>query len=101
RFEPKPYRLDKQIRSLIVACEPQWIDKAIDMNVAAEQVTITADEILLSQVWNNLIHNSSKFTPEGGKICVALRQQDGQIEFRIADKGMGIEEKAQAGFLER
>jgi signal transduction histidine kinase len=101
RFEPKPYRLDKQIRSLIVACEPQWTDKALDMNVAAEQVTITADEILLSQVWNNLIHNSIKFTPAAGKICLALHQQDGQIEFRIADTGIGIAEEDQPRIFER
>jgi signal transduction histidine kinase len=71
------------------------------MNVAAEQVTITADEILLSQVWNNLIHNSIKFTPAAGKICLALHQQDGQIEFRIADTGIGIAEEDQPRIFER
>jgi len=81
KFEPKPYRLDKQVRSLILACEPQWTDKGIDMDIALEEAEITADEDLLSQVWINLIHNSIKFTPEGGKVCVALHRQDGRIEF--------------------
>ena len=26
-FEPKLYRLDKQIRRMILACEPQWVEK--------------------------------------------------------------------------
>ena len=63
KFEPKPYRLDNQIRSLILVCEPQWTAKYIEMEVTLEEVEITADEDLLSQVWINLIHNSIKFTP--------------------------------------
>lgn len=48
KVEPTTYRLDKQIRRLILACEPQWTVKAIEMDVALEEVTITADEDLLS-----------------------------------------------------
>jgi two-component system, OmpR family, phosphate regulon sensor histidine kinase PhoR len=101
KFDPRPYRLDKQIRNLILACEPQWTDKAIDMDVSLEEAEITADEDLLSQVWINLLHNSIKFTPERGKVCVALHQQDGRIEFRIADTGIGIAEEDQARVFER
>lgn len=48
RFEPRLYRLDEQIRSLILACEPQWTAKAIEMNVSLDDLEITADEDLLS-----------------------------------------------------
>ena len=101
RFEPAPYRLDKQIRGLILASEPQWAAKAIDMEVALEEIAVTADEDLLSQVWTNLLHNSIKFTPEGGRICVDLCRQDGSVECRIADTGIGISEEDQAHVFER
>jgi two-component system, OmpR family, phosphate regulon sensor histidine kinase PhoR len=101
RFEPEHYRLDKQIRSLILFCEPQWADKKIDMDVALEEITINADEDLLSQVWINLIHNSIKFTPNGGKVHVELHQQDGQIIFNITDTGLGISKEDQARIFER
>jgi two-component system phosphate regulon sensor histidine kinase PhoR len=101
RFEPTPYRLDKQVRNLILACEPQWAGKEIDMDVSLEELTITADEDLLSQVWANLIHNSIKFTPGGGKVCVHLYRQAGKVEFRIADTGIGISEEDQARVFER
>ena len=101
KFEPKPYRLDKQIRNLVLMCEPQWMEKAIQMEVSLAETTITADEELLSQVWINLIHNSIKFTPSGGKVYVELCQKEKQIEFRISDTGIGITEEDQAHIFER
>ena len=100
-FAPQYYRLDKQIRNLILACEPQWASKAIEMDVSFEEVTISADDDLLSQVWINLLANSIKFTPQGGRICVDLYQQGGTIAFGITDTGIGIAEVEQAHIFER
>lgn len=101
KFEPKAYRLDRQIRNLLLTCEPLWMDKAIQMDVALEEVTIIADEELLSQVWLNLIHNSIKFTPSGGNVCVELHRQECKAEFKITDTGIGISEEEQAHIFER
>lgn len=101
KFEPKPYRLDKQIRSLILACEPQWTGKQIDMDVSLAEAVITADEDLLGQVWLNLIHNSIKFTSNGGRVGVELHRRDGQVEFKITDTGIGISGEDQARVFER
>jgi signal transduction histidine kinase len=100
-FDPQPYRLDRQIRNLILACEPQWTSKAIEMDVSFEEVTIIADQDLLSQVWNNLLYNSIKFTPQGGRICLDLYAGDGSIVFGITDTGIGISEEDQAHIFER
>lgn len=101
KFEPKSYRLDQQIRSLILACEPQWMEKRLNMDVSLEEVPITADEDLLSQVWMNLIHNSIKFTPPAGSIKVILHPRGDQVEFRISDTGIGISEADQQRIFER
>jgi two-component system phosphate regulon sensor histidine kinase PhoR len=101
KLETKSYRLDRQIRDLVLACEPQWIAKGIDMQVTLDEVSIRADEDLLSQVWSNLIHNSIKFTPQGGRICVGLGQQSDQIEFKISDSGLGISAEDQERVFER
>jgi len=101
QLEPKPYRLDKQVRSLILACEPQWMEKELEMDVVLDELQVTADEDLLSQVWINLIHNSIKFTPQGGRVRVELHRQNGNVEFKITDTGMGISEEDQARLFER
>ncbi len=101
KFEPKSYCLDRQIRTLILASEPQWISKKIDVDVSLDGVTVTGDEDLLSQVWMNLISNSIKFTPESGKITVDLHQHENNVTFKIADTGIGISEDDQQHVFER
>lgn len=101
RFEPKTYRLDKQIKGIILSCEPQWAEKEIDMEADLEETSITADEDLMSQVWINLIHNSIKFTPENGGISIGLHRKDYRVEFEIPDTGIGIAEEDQTRIFER
>jgi signal transduction histidine kinase len=100
-FHPFPYRLDKQLISLILACEPQWEAKHIEMTVEAGEVEVNADEDLMSQVWMNLLHNAIKFTPEGGSISVSLSHHGEQAVVRIADTGPGIDEQEQQRIFER
>ncbi|GCE50464.1 sensor histidine kinase [Thermosporothrix hazakensis] len=101
KFEPAVYRLDKQIRRIILACEPHWSEKNITMDISLEAVKIKADEDMMSQVWINLLQNSIKFTPEGGSVSVRVQQHDTTIVFQIADTGSGIAEEDQRLIFER
>ncbi|MCI0714449.1 MAG: HAMP domain-containing histidine kinase [Chloroflexi bacterium] len=101
KFEPKPYRLDKQIRSLMLTCEPQWTSKSLDVEVSLTEVVVSADEDLLSQVWLNLIYNSIKFTPPGGRISITLQPKGEMIQFEIKDTGIGMSVEEQARIFER
>ncbi|MFS0869250.1 sensor histidine kinase [Paenibacillus xylanilyticus] len=84
------YRLDRQLVTLVLACEPQWESKNIEMNVELEEVEVTADEDLMIQVWVNLIHNAIKFTPQGGEIRIHLTKRSGEAVVQITDSGPGI-----------
>jgi two-component system, OmpR family, phosphate regulon sensor histidine kinase PhoR len=101
KFDPQPYRLDQQIRSVILTCEPQWRDKALGLEVVLDEISICADADLLNQVWMNLLHNSIKFTPQAGTIKISLSAQGDQVAFRIADTGIGISAEAQVHIFER
>ncbi len=101
KFEPKMYRLDRQIKKLVLSCEPQWSGKDIYMDISLDEESIKADEDLMSQVWMNLIHNSIKFTPNMGSVRIQMRRQDNMIEFRISDTGIGISKDDQLRIFER
>jgi signal transduction histidine kinase len=100
-FERTDFRLDQQIRTLILACEPAWLEKELELDIALEKIPIVADQDLMSQVWTNLIHNSIKFTRHRGKITIRLQQIDGQASITISDNGIGISETDQFHIFER
>jgi two-component system CheB/CheR fusion protein len=52
--------------------------------------TIAADPRRLRQIASNLLGNAIKFTPEGGKVSVALDRERGAMELRVRDTGPGI-----------
>ncbi|AIQ65949.1 membrane protein [Paenibacillus stellifer] len=99
--ERKLYRLDRQLRSRILACEPQWIGKGIEVEAELEELWVTGAEDLLGQVWSNLLHNSVKFTPKDGLITVTARQSGRNIEVKVADTGVGISEEDLPRIFER
>ena len=51
---------------------------------------VYADHHRVMQVLSNVIGNSLKFTPPGGRITVSAKRQDGMVLFGIADTGPGI-----------
>ncbi len=55
---------------------------------------IRADERKVKQVVFNLLSNSMKFTPDGGKIGITARKSgDKEISVCVSDTGIGIDEK--------
>ncbi|MCR8657672.1 sensor histidine kinase [Paenibacillus endoradicis] len=100
-FDKKSYSLNHQIRSIILACEPNWTQKNLELNISLDKLSIIADEDLMSQVWTNIIHNSIKFTPSHGKITISLRHVDEYAVILITDTGIGISEQDQLHIFER
>jgi two-component system phosphate regulon sensor histidine kinase PhoR len=92
-FELKRYRLDKQLRNIVLACEPQWLEKRIEIEIDLEETAIQAEADLMSQVWVNLIHNSIKFTPQNGTLQISLKKQGNELIVQIGDTGLGIAEE--------
>ena len=88
------FSLDEQIRQTIVMLEPAWAGKNIELDVEMDEVSYFGNEMLLRHVWSNLLSNAIKFTPEGGWIQIALRQEGEIITVWVKDNGPGIPETA-------
>lgn len=87
------FRLDEQIRQSIVMLEPAWAAKNMELDVELDDVEYLGNESLLHHVWDNLIGNAIKFSPEGGCIHMKMKQTEEQIVFLIEDDGPGISEE--------
>lgn len=74
----------------------------LDMEVADELPWLHGDAIRIKQILLNLITNSIKFTPKGGRILVRAEQSDeGGLRLSVADTGIGIAPKDIALALSR
>lgn len=100
-IEWKTYSLDKQLRRILLACEPQWQEKELELDVELEKVEIVADEEMLSQVWINLISNNIKFTESGGTLGIQLRGQGKEVVVQVSDTGIGISSEDRERVFER
>ncbi len=100
-FEPRHYRLDKQLRNVVLTLEPNWLAKNIDMDLQLENISLMADEDLMNQVWMNLLSNSIKFTPAAGTISISMTKQIDTITIAIRDNGIGVTPEQQKHVFER
>lgn len=62
---------------------------------AAEDLTIYADEDMISLALSNLVNNAIKFTPEGGRIEIIASPDTQGVSIKVIDNGVGISEERQ------
>jgi signal transduction histidine kinase len=55
-----------------------------------EIINIVSDPNLLRMIVTNLCSNAVKYSPDGGKIQVVYKQENGLLKLEVADSGMGI-----------
>ena len=66
-----------------------------DQQIAEDLGTFDLDADKLRDVLLNLLTNAIKFTPDGGRIRLAAHLEDNdQVEIRVADSGIGLDERA-------
>ena len=94
------FRLDEQIREVILQMEPVWAVKDIDWQLDMEPVTVTSDTDLLMQVWTNLIQNAVKFSESGKAIEISVNATD-KAEITITDHGIGMSEETLSRIFDR
>jgi signal transduction histidine kinase len=73
--------------------EPIAENKGVTLRVdAADGLIVNGDRDLLFEAVANLVDNAVKFTPEGGRVELALLHQEGETVIRVSDTGPGIPE---------
>ena len=68
---------------------------------APDGATVNGDRDLLFEAVANLVDNAVKFTPEGGRVELALLYQEGETVIRVIDTGPGISESEREAVTQR
>ena len=79
--------LDECVGGSVLVAQQRGVDLGIE---ASEPATVMADANALRVMFNNLIDNATKYTPDGGRVDVCLRVEDGNPIVEISDNGPGI-----------
>jgi len=69
-------------------------------NVPTRPCVMSVDQSRITQVLDNLLGNSLKFTPEGGKITVNVSILENEVQTSVADTGPGIPNDALSRIFE-
>jgi len=89
--QPKEFDLGEQLCECLLVFEDAWEAKNLEIETdIQDDVRIKSDPELLSLVWNNLISNAVKFTPDGGTIGLSLKTEDGSVIVQVRDTGCGM-----------
>ena len=73
----------------------------IDLDAPERVSPVRGDEDRLGQVLVNLLHNAVKFSPDGGRIVVGVREEPGEIRVWVRDPGIGVPRGDLARIFER
>jgi signal transduction histidine kinase len=68
---------------------------------SADPVRATFDYALIRQVAGILLDNALKYTPEGERVTVSVREREGRAQLEVADTGVGIPEEHMPFIFER
>jgi signal transduction histidine kinase len=77
-----------QVESQLAAAQAKELDLRLEAHDGVPD--ITGDVTRLTQVIDNLLTNSIKFTPSGGTVTVAVTADDDHIRLSVRDTGVGI-----------
>jgi signal transduction histidine kinase/ActR/RegA family two-component response regulator len=90
-FELEKTDVAELVEAAVAAVRPSAAAKGVLLNLNVTRCSsVSADPARLQQIVWNLLTNAIKFTPREGRVDVALRENQGQVELSVSDTGLGI-----------
>jgi signal transduction histidine kinase len=94
-FEKKELDLNELARHVISLFQAQAEENQIHISLepASAEVKSSLDPQRTEQVVGNLISNALRYVPEGGRVWVEVRRENGSISISVNDNGPGVSEE--------
>ena len=92
RIEKKKIDLSVLIQDILESAAPQLSEKNLHLETNIEKITLKTNERMVYSIFENLIENAIKYTPDHGQIFISLQNQKHKVLFSVADTGPGLTE---------
>lgn len=97
----EPISLGVVVGDLVASFRPISGKHDMVFEDAPDEVRVRADRLRIGQVITNLLTNAIKYSPDGGRILVALSVRGREAVLSVADSGIGIPEDQQSRVFQR
>ncbi len=99
----EPLDLGRIARASFHALAPSAERKhlAFELKLGPDPVAVLGDEHHLRLLIDNLLDNAVKYTPEGGRVTLAVGSENGVATVEVGDTGIGIEPVHRERIFER
>lgn len=67
---------------------------ALYLDLPDDEIMLKVDSLRIEQVFNNLVSNAIKYTPDEGEVTFAARINEDTVTIAVRDTGLGIPEEA-------
>lgn len=101
--QKESFLLKDLVSDILVAYQLQAQRRSIHLSLqsADNLIPVFADIALTERVFQNLLDNAFRFTPDGGSITIHLTQEIEGVKVQIADTGVGIASEDQSYIFDR
>ncbi|PKO88804.1 MAG: hypothetical protein CVU18_06105 [Betaproteobacteria bacterium HGW-Betaproteobacteria-12] len=75
------------------------VDRNLSLHFRRTEFWLTSDPVMVERMISNLVSNSLRYTPTGGRILVAARRRGEEVRIEVRDSGVGIAPEHQAAIF--
>lgn len=102
-YDLRPFDLLATVREAISQARGKSAQHTITLAEPESVIVVWGDPLRLRQVLDNLLDNALKYSPDGGPVEVAVREDTaaGMAEIAVRDYGIGIPREHQAQLFQR
>lgn len=97
----EPLILDELFASLIEKLEAKYPSAIFEFSCVNEIPVIEADKTGMNSVTINLLENAVKYSPDNPVIEIILKHIGDKVEFKVADRGMGISDREKKNIFDK
>ena len=91
-IDAKPLDLAAAVARAVETVQPMLMQQKHELQIElpATPLSVMGDLTRVTQIIGNVLGNAVKYTDAGGRIHLSARLDDGMVEIRIRDNGIGI-----------